>query len=174
MLALVIFIVFMSTGNIIENSVEKSISYRLGEVRKRSTITSMMNDYMWRSPEVPYGKYSEEKAYKIISYYFSTPGDYIYLDGKRISKSVLRSDIKSYIGYKMNKSWIEGPFKVDWRVKINSDAPRRPQKISVGTYTPSARYSRISYPLALTAGRSATITLWTETSKNIYKVGGQH
>lgn len=176
MLALIVFVVMVSTGSITEHNVSQSVEYELGELRKRSTISITMNDRMWRSEDVSrYGdKYSDWPAYKVMSHYFSTPGDTVYIYEEEIPRSEVKDDLKSYLRHKMDKYWKDGPSDIDYRMNITqtSEVEDRPRVISVGTYSPSGEYSKVTYPLSLTSGREAEITLWTETSQNVYSVGG--
>lgn len=174
MLALIVFVVLVSTGSITEHNASGEIQYELAELRKRSTISITMNDQLWRSEDVSKGKYSNWPAYKVMSHYFSTPGDYIYVYDKKIPRSEVRNDLESYLTHKMDKYWKVGPSDIDYRVNITQTSPvsKRPEVISVGTYRPSASFSKITYPLSLTGGNESEIALWTETSRNVYSVGG--
>lgn len=174
MLALIVFVVLVSTGNITDYNASQSINYQLGEIRKRSTVSITMNDKMWRAEDVPRDKYSGWPAYKVLSYYFSTPGDTIYIYDEGIPRSEVKEDLKSYLNHTMKKYWKEGPSDVDYRLNVTQTSPvsDRPTEISVGTYRPSARFAKITYPLSLTGGREAEIALFTKTSQNIYSVGG--
>lgn len=174
MLALIVFVVLVSTGSITEHNASGEIEYELAELRKRSTISITMNDKLWRSDDVSRGKYSDWPAYKVMSHYFSTPGNSIHVYEDSIPRSEVKDDLESYLTHKMDKYWKTGPSDIDYRVNITqtSSVSERPEVISVGTYSPSAAFSKITYPLSLTEGREAEIALWTETSQNIYSVGG--
>lgn len=176
MLALIVFVVLVSTGSITEQNVSQSVEYELGELRKRSTISITMNDKMWRSNDISRSneKYSDWPAYKVMSHYFSTPGDTVYIYDEELTRSEVKDDLESYLTHKMDKYWKDGPSDVNYRMNItqDSDVEDRPEKLSIGTYSPSGEYSKVTYPLSLTGGQEAEITLWTETSQNIYSVGG--
>jgi hypothetical protein len=174
MLALIVFVVLVSTGSITEYNVSESIEYELGELRKRSTVSITMNDKMWRADDIPRDKYAGWPAYKVLSHYFSTPGDTVYIYDDPIPRSEVREDLKSYLNHSMKKYWKEGPSDIDYRLNVTQRTitSERPMEISVGTYSPSARFAKITYPLSLTGGREAEIALFTKTSQNIYSVGG--
>lgn len=174
MLALIVFVVLVSTGSITEYSVSESIDYKLGELRKRSTVSITMNDKMWRAEDISRGKYSGWPAYKVLSHYFSTPGDTVYIYDSEIPRSEVKEDLKSYLNYTMKEYWKEGPNDVDYRLNVTQTTvvSERPSEISVGSYQPSARFSKVNYPLSLTGGMEAEIALFTTSSQNIYSVGG--
>lgn len=168
-LTFVMYIITSGNNNVAEQRVDRQVSYQIGDVRKRSTITTTMNDYMWRSPTVE-NDYDDRKAYKIISYYFSTPGDQIHVDGESIRREEVRTDLKSYLKYKMDKYWNSGANRVDYYLNITrEDSGTKPENITVQRqdYRPEAAWSGVSYPIALSNG-SATVVLWTKTSRGIY------
>lgn len=175
MLSIVVFVVLISTGNTVEHEASQNIEYELGDLRKRSAISVTMNDHLWRNDTVNKGKYGNWQAYKVISYYFSTPGDKLYIEGDEIDKNEAKQDIKDYLDYKMYKYWKEGPNDVDYYMNIsNSENPDLPTNLTVNSYTDvsGGDEGRITYPLSLNNGTTAEVTLWTETSTNIYSVGG--
>lgn len=173
MLALVVFIVMISTGNVQEHQVSQSIDYKLGELRKRSVISITMNDKMWRADSISKGEYGNLPAYKVMSYYFSTPGDTVYIYDSSKPKSEVKNDIDNYLKYQMDKYWQTGPNDVDYMLDVtNPGSSSRPSNITVKTYSPTGRASKIVYPLGLTNGTAAEITLWTTTSQGIFSVGG--
>lgn len=179
MMSIFVYLIMTVPGdNVVESQVDQEVNYQLGELRKRSTVTTTMNDYMWRSDEIgnDYGDYT---AYEIISLYFSTNESeplYIATDGGsavEMSNSEVRNDIETYLKYKMDQYWQDGPNQIGYYIEIEPPsstdvepiAVRNPQDYEPGTY------SRVIYPLTLADGNVAEITLWTQTSQNIYDVG---
>lgn len=172
-LTFVMYLLTSGHNNIVEKEVDTQVSYQIGDVRKRSTITTTMNDYMWRAPDVE-NDYDERKAYKIISYYFSTSGDQVHVDGEAISRDEVESDLKSYLKYKMDKYWNSDSNQVDYYMNITQENHgQKPENITVqrSGYYPEAGWSGVSYPVALADG-SATVILWTKTSRGIYGLSG--
>jgi len=168
-LTFVMYSITSGHNNIVEKQVDREISYQIGDIRKRSTITTTMDDYIWRAPGVE-NDYDERKAYKIISYYFSTPGEEIYVDGESIPLDEVKQDLKKYLKYKMDKYWNSDSNNVDYYLNITRDnSGDKPRGITVqrDEYYPDAAWSGISYPIALSNG-SATVVLWTKTSRGIY------
>lgn len=168
-LTFVMYSITSGHTDVVEQRVDQQITYQIGDIRKRSTITTTMNDYMWRAPDVQ-NDYDERKAYKVISYYFSTPGDQVYVDGESIPRNQVKNDLKSYLRYKMDKYWNSGANNVDYYLNITrQDSGSKPQNITVqrSGYYPQAAWSGVSYPIALSNG-SATVVLWTKTSRGIY------
>lgn len=175
-------LVFMVTGvegrNVVETNVDQEVSYGLAELRKRSVVTTTMNDYMWRADGVgeTYGDYT---AYEVISLYFSSEGDNIYIsdgDGSgtvELTDQRVREDIETYLKYKMDQYWRDGPNRIGYYLEIQGPPEKDISPIVVKApedYQPG-RFSRVTYPLSITEGYVAEITLWTQTSKNIYDVG---
>lgn len=176
MLTVVIFVVMISTGNTMEHNVNKDIGYELSELRKRSVISITMNDHLWRSNQINKGKYANWQAYQVLSYYFSTPGDKISVYDDEIDKEEVKKDLKHYIRYKMDKYWKEGPNDVDYYFNISNSMNKGPRNITVKSYTDvsGGNEGRITYPISLTNGKSAEVTLWTTGSAGIYSVGGSN
>jgi len=173
MLAVIVFYVMISTGGVTEQTAEESISYELGELKKRSAISITMNDHIWRIDSVDKGKYADWPAYKVISHYLSTPGDKMYIYDQEIDMDEAEEDLLNYIEHKMEMYWQEGPNDVDYYFNATyAAASERPKNLSVGNYEPSGIGGRISYPLSLTDGREAEIGLWTGNTQNIQTVGG--
>ena len=173
MLAVIVFYVMISTGGVTEQKAEESISYELGELKKRSAISATMNDHIWRIDSVDKGKYAEWPAYKVISHYLSTPGDTMHIYDEEIDMDEAEEDLLNYLEHKMNKYWQEGPNNVDYQLDaVYAEASSRPENLSVGTYEPTGEGGRISYPLSLTDGREAEIGLWTSNTQSIQTVGG--
>ena len=174
MLTIVIFIVMISTGNVAEHNVSQDIEYELGELRKRSVISITMNDHMWRADGINKGKYANHQAYEVISNYFSTPGENISVYDREIDKDEVKDDIKNYTKYKMEKYWMEGPNDVDYYMNISNQGNQGPRNITVKSYTDisGGNEGRTTYPISLTNGNTAEVTLWTTGSTDIYSVGG--
>lgn len=172
MMDIILLFSLTGVGNLFEQQVTATISAELGEVRKRSVVTNTMNDYMWRAPGVK-NDYGNRKVYRIVSYYFSTPGDAIYIDGRKIPRSEVKKDLKTYLKYKMERYWHQGPNKVDYHLEIRNVKGEKPADITVSTYEPTGTRSLISYPIALSNGQKATFSMWVKTSGSIFAVGGQ-
>lgn len=173
-LAFVMFLLTAGHENKVEKKIDREISYQIGDIRKRSTITTTMDDHMWRAPGVEY-EY-DQKAYKMISYYFSTSEDHIYLDGEKIDREKVGKDLKIYLKYKMDKYWNSGANNVDYYLNISREnSGDYPTNITVkrSGYYPEAKWSAVTYPIALADGESATAVLWTKTSRGIYGVSGE-
>jgi hypothetical protein len=172
MLAVIVFYVMISTGGITEQSAEESITYELGELKKRSAVSITMNDHIWRIDSVDKGKYADWPAYKVFSHYLSTPGDKMHIYDNEIDMDEVQEDLINYIRHKMDKYWQDGPNDIDYRfIAINEEASERPRNITVSTYKPGEG-GRISYPLSLTGGREAEVALWTRNTENIQTVSG--
>lgn len=179
MMSMFVYLIMTVPGdNVVETNVDEEVGYELAELRKRSVVTTTMNDYMWRSEEVgeTYGNYT---AYEIISLYFSTEGDKIYIsDGEgsgttELSSQEVKQDIESYLEYKMDQYWREGPNVIGYYLEIQAPPEKDIEPVVVRApedYQPGA-FSRVTYPLSVTEGYVAEITLWTQTSQNIYDVG---
>ncbi len=191
MLTVVVFLLLVAAGNTVDRTVGSQVDYSIGEINKRSVITVTMRDYMWRSERrQPFGstdggaappdyhdisrdEYGDMSASKVMSYYYSAQGNSVYINGERKSKSEVREDIENYIKYKMDLHWRRGIRPTEYYLNLSatqvSGAPD-PIVVRSGGYEPSGRWSRLSYPIALTGGQEATITLWTTTSQDVQTV----
>lgn len=156
---IVLMLLLIAGGGTFTKEVDPAIQYELGTVRAESTVTSTTNDYLWRSEEVEPGKYEFKQANELLSIYFSTPGDTVYFGEREIPKSELKSDLETYMKYKMDKYWIEGPGITPYWFEIAHDSG---DELSVNTnsYEPTSSDQRISVPLALTQGENAVAALW--------------
>lgn len=174
MLTIVVFMVLWGTGSITEHRASTEIEYKLGELRKRSVVSVTMNDHLWRAEGIDKGKYSNWQAYEVISYYFSTPGDKIYVYDEEIPKEEVKKDLKNYTKYKMDKYWQDGPNNINYYLNISNGAEEGPRNLTVKSYTDvsAGNEGRVTYPISLDNGKTAEVTLWTTTSTNIYSVGG--
>jgi hypothetical protein len=171
MLAMFVFIVLISTGSVTEHRVSESINFELAELRKRSVISLTMNDKMWRAEGINRGKYSGWPAYKVISYYFSTKGDYVHIYENRIDRETVEDDIETYLNHKMEKYWQDGPNDVGYLMNVsNPESGQEPLNITVRSYSPDATGSRISYPISKSEGETMEVALWTNKSGSIYSV----
>ncbi|MFB6158790.1 MAG: hypothetical protein ABEJ95_03965 [Candidatus Nanohalobium sp.] len=168
MYALVIMMLTLAIGNPFETQTDTQIANKLGEVRKQSLITSTLQDRMWRADSISEGKYDSRTAYKIISYYYSTPsGEKVHVDGESYSKSTVRNDIKNYLQQKMSRTWT-GVQDVKYRLTLVDYSSPRSDKISIGDYQPEGTGYKTSFPLALVDGDQLTLTLWTLNSEGVY------
>lgn len=173
MLAMLVFIVMISTGGVTEHNASEAVGYKIGELRMRSVVSNTMNDRLWRESDISRGEYSNWPAHKVISKYFSTEGDRVYIYEDYKQKSTVKSDIESYLEFKMEKYWQGRPNKINYSINISDQrTPDGPDKLSVEDYNPDASGARITYPIGLTNGSTAEATLWIDEGTSIYSVGG--
>jgi len=154
-----LFFLLIAGGGTFTKEVDPAIQYELGDVRAESTITSTTNDYVWRSEEVEPGKYEFKQTNELLSIYFSTPGDTIYIGEREIPKSELKSDLQNYLKYKMDKYYVQGPGSTPYWLEITHESGN---ELSVNTenYQPRSSDQKINVPLALTGGENAVGSLW--------------
>lgn len=179
MISIFVYLIMTVPGdNVVETQVDEDVGYQLAELRKRSVVTTTMNDYMWRSGEVgeTYGNYT---AYEVISLYFSSEEDEMYISDAsgsgtvEVSREEVREDIETYLEYKMDQYWRKGPNTIGYYLEIQGPADKDIEPLVVRApedYQPGS-FSRVTYPLSIAEGEVAEITLWTQTSQNIYDVG---
>lgn len=156
-------------GASFEESTSTKVEYSIGEIRTRSALTMVMVDKIWRADEVPFSRYGDKSAYKLVSYYFSTDGDTVRVSGGEFQKSELKQDIKDYLEMKMDKIFVNGPNQVSYAIEISDE--QKEIVVKSDDYNPSGKWSKISYPLALTNGETANVVMWTKTSQGIFSVG---
>lgn len=173
MLLFVIFAFWMSGGGVQEKEISQSIDLRLSELRKHSVVSNTLNDKMWRANTINKGEYEELPAYKVISYYFSTPGNKMHFYQKQKTKSTVKKDITNYLQYKMDEYWKQGSTNINYFVDIRnpSRTPRKPQNITVKTYTPTGKQPRVVTPLSITNGEKIYLTFFTNKSQKTFSQG---
>lgn len=172
MLNIAIMFIMIAGGGTFTQKVDPEVNHELGNVKAESTVTVTTNDYLWRTGEVDPGKYNFKVANKLLSIYFSTSEDTVYLGEEEIPKSELGSDLETYMQYKMDKYWERGPKSVNYWFEIRYGSGSSAQSLSVNSdgYEPGADSSRRSFPIALTNGETAHAFLWTKSGEGIYSV----
>ncbi len=161
---LLIFLVTGTAASKVDVTASKTVDIQLDQIRKRSVITSTMNDVMWRSG-IEREKYGDRRAYKIISYFFSNDGP-LYIGGNELSREEVRNDLKEYLRYKMNTYWKGAVVNLDYYLEISASGSGV-EPVAVGTYEPTGRHSLVSFPLALEGGEEATVRMWTKTFEGV-------
>lgn len=172
MLAMLVFIVMVSTDSITQYSAEESITNEISELRMRSTISITMNDRLWRVNGVSKGDYSNWPAYKVISQYFSTQGDTMYIYDDEVSRNQAKQDIKSYMEYKMDTYYQDGPNQIDYYLEISNLGETGPTNLTVKTYNSDSSGARVTYPIGTVNGSVAEATVRISQGSNIYSIGG--
>ncbi|MFB6199320.1 MAG: hypothetical protein ABEJ83_00450 [Candidatus Nanohaloarchaea archaeon] len=153
MLALMFFLLNSVADNNQSASANTEVGFQADKIRIRSTVTRLMVDKLWRSEEVSYGDYGDEKAYRVMSKYLSTsPGSHIWLNGTSIDYSTASDDLEYYIETVMNQSYGNRPYKVEL-------ANRTGTELSVGSIS---SHTRVSYPIALKES-SGRIRIYVES-----------
>lgn len=137
-IAITIFLIIESQGGgVMEQEISQEVDIRMSDIRTNTIMSNTLNGHLHILNSVNKGKYGNLSAYRIISYYFSTPGNKIYFDKDRngIDKSTVRNDIKSYLEYKMDKRFIKKPQKNDYYLDIQNfnNPQKRPKKITINT-----------------------------------------
>jgi hypothetical protein len=171
MITTVFLFIFMNAGGgMFQKEVEPAIEMELGEVKTRSTVTAAMNDYLWRNGEIEPEKYDNKLAIDVLSLYFTTEGDTIYIGENDIPKDEVKNDIKKHFKSRMDKYWIEGPSPVDYWLSLSYEAGGSEQDIVVKSYEPSAEGRSLYFPVALPNGEAAFATIWLEEGEGVYAV----
>lgn len=190
-MSLIYFMLFVAGGDrgnsqFLQDA-EPQVQYKIGEVKKRSVITTTMDDFLFRVDDnqeydgIPKGKYDDKTARKILSYYVSTPppsedqftDDKIYINGEDYPTSEVKSDLQSYFRYKMEKHWAWGAEPVSYRLEIQGG---KQENIVVQTdgYEPQASHSGHGYTVAtvntMAPSDSVRLFLWTSGSNSVWGV----
>lgn len=170
MLTFTIFMVFYTNNNIITKNAQDTYRYQLGEQRKRSVMTVTLMDEVWRAPKTPRNIFENVTGYRLISYYFSTPpSEDLHIHGNTIKRENAKENLTHYLGYKMNQSWIDWQGEeVDYALQLKGESETL--DVKVDSYYPSAKWSKFFMPIAINGGDKINMTLWTQTSREIYGV----
>lgn len=158
MMAFFIFLFMAATGNTVDQTVHTEIDYTIEGVNKNSVIAVTMDDHLWRSSSISKGDYSGITAKKLISYYFSTPSGDIYVGNESFDRSTVRSDLRDYLEFKMDKYFRSGGSTFEYNLTIND--PSQSSMMDVSTFKPSSG-SKTVLKIPLKDGDSAVLTLWT-------------
>lgn len=102
-LMVVFIVVMLSESGRFSTEINIEAEQRTDDVRRTAAISSVLNDHLWRADGISQGKYDNKLAKEIISYYFSTPGDTIYIGEEAIPKSEVRDDLENYLEDRMEE-----------------------------------------------------------------------
>lgn len=120
-----------SDQNVFDRQVNKQVNYQLVEVKQNSIMTVMMEDYLWRHPDISYDKYGNMKFKKLVSLYYSTDGSIVYIGRDEYQadnagpEDSVRQDIYDYVKFKMDKYWVETSSPTNYSVLFRSGGSAR-------------------------------------------------
>ncbi|QKQ98896.1 hypothetical protein GKQ38_05235 [Candidatus Nanohaloarchaea archaeon] len=158
MMAIYFFSLNAIAGNSQSVSQDVDVAYSADNIRLRSSVTRLMIGKLWRSEDVNYGEYGDQKAYNVISKFLSSePGEKIWLNGTSVDYSDAKTDIRSYLKTTMDSSYGNKPYRVTLR-------DTNGLVVSVGDVSST---NRVSYPIALQSGQGR-ITIYVEGGDTLY------
>lgn len=157
-LVLSICMLYGVSNSDIDRTTQIEIDYQSEQIRKRSTVDTVLADKMWRSPDISRGEYNGMTAEKLLSYYFSTDsGSTVYIGEKEVSKQQLKNDIERYLKYKLDTIWVETtPQPRNYRITVSD------QEDTIEVESSSqAVFSQpgVSYEIGLKNGERADLRL---------------
>ncbi|MFB6144815.1 MAG: hypothetical protein ABEJ98_05890 [Candidatus Nanohaloarchaea archaeon] len=169
-LALYQFTALVTGGGIAKQTINQRFNHEVGDIRRMTALQTALSDRVYRSPQVPRGRYSAT-AYELTSLYFSTPdGQRIRINGERFSKSRVREDLRNYFSFKMNRTWF-GNYANPVDYHLTAGRGRNDSfSVSVDKRYPGAQWNLVSLPVALASGNKTRLMLWTRTENRIFEV----
>ncbi len=154
MVAGLITVMILFLNGPLSQSTTVEVNHRVAETSFASASNVVMSDYMWRAPGIEKGDYHGFKAYKVVSYYFSTDEE-LLLDHETLSRSEVRQDIIGYLEYKMEREL--GLFSNGYYVRIRD--PDTDESIEAGDFNRIGRKAQIEFPIAVSGGDHAMVTM---------------
>lgn len=92
----------------VDAEVDSHLTYQVEDIHVRSAYSSVLQDVIWKSPEVDKGDYNELPAYKVISLYMSTEdGEDVKIGTEEYEKDKVEEDIEDYFEYKMTQIYVD-------------------------------------------------------------------
>lgn len=170
-LAMFIFIIVTEGGGgVQEQEVSESIDLKVSDIRKRNVVSNTLNDKMWRQPSINQGEYENITAYKVITYYFSTPGNTMRIYENQKSMNTVKTDLEKYLTYKMEKYWKEGSLDTNYYLDLRnaSTVSQRPENITVQSYNPSGAQKKVQFRMSKTNGEKIWFTMFTDKTQPIF------
>lgn len=148
----ILFIAAVSGGRV-QESIEPRFDYGISEVKARSVLTSTLNGQMSGVSSLSSDKYGKISAKEVLSAYFST--NHVRVNEDRIPGPELKSDIKTYLGSRMDTYFGRNYYEIAVDTDSKSLSVESDEKLDGGAIS-------YSIPLALTQGETAEVTLWLE------------
>lgn len=176
----IMMLLMTSVGNqsAFERDIRADVNAQFASLKQNAVMTVFLEDRMWRHEEIPYDKYNNFRAKKVISLYFSSQDDEVWFGGKSYGSEEVREDIMKYTRFKMNRHWISlqsSNMNTPWErlsgysAAIQSQNSER-QPIEVGTNlqgTPSI----YTYSIPKTGGGKVTIAVYAAQGGSGYGGG---
>lgn len=164
-LSIFIFILLSSQDNAFQEKASQEIETSVGSVNQRSLLTALLNDQVWRDPEISKGKYDELTALQLSSYYFSTSEDLRIYD-KTIARQELKADLRSYYNYKLKRNFRNRPEPISYGFNITDGE----DYIDLTEFNDvDGQWYSTSVPLQL-SNDTGEITLWTRGTGGVFDV----
>lgn len=167
MIAVFAFLITSNSGTI-RQDIDVELDHQIVQVKKEASLSVMMEDHLWRADGINQGKYNNKLAGNVMSYYFSTSGsNYIYIGESRYPRSEVRSDIETYLSYKLDRYWANAESPVSYRLAISYDD----QDISVENtgHNPDASWSGTNFKIGLTNGEMADASFEIKNDPSMYE-----
>lgn len=161
-----IFFLLSSEGDTqYEESTDVKVEENMESIRQRSALTSMLNGYVWRAPDVD-NRYDDLKAIDLTSYYLSVDGD-IFLKGESYSRDQVKNDLESYYEYRMRQNFLNTPKASDHALNITY----QDKKLEVENIDDrGGSWSSIEVPIQLSNGRTGEITMYAKGTGGVFSV----
>jgi hypothetical protein len=167
-IAITIFLILEGTNRgVQEEKISEEVDLSIGKIHKNTVVSNTLNDNISKVETVEHN-YDNLTAGRLISYYFSTPGDKVYTDEKSeaIEKEEVKEDIKAYLTHKMDY-YFGG--EVDYYLDIQNfnEVEDRPKKITVKN-TENTGEADVRTAIYLSNGDKIHLNLFTKGARNIF------
>ena len=165
-IAITVFLIIQTQGSsVMEQEIQTEVDEKFGQITSNNIMSITLQGKLHSYPSIARGRYSNEPAYRVISYYFSTPGNKVYFDKKRegIEKIKLKRDLKKYLEHRLD-NLLSSASDVDYYLNIqnfNENLNGKPREITVNT-TSFKSESDYRGTIYLSNHEKAYITFYTE------------
>lgn len=164
-MALTLFIIFSSEDAEFEQNVEIEIESGMESITDRSVLTVILNDHIWRAPEVD-ERYNDMTALELTSHYFST-NEAVHIHGEDHSRDQVESDLKHYYEYKLDQNFLGRPNPQDWELRLMTED----KELIVNNIDDRGRsWNSMSLPFELSDGEQGEIQLWVSGTGGVFSV----
>lgn len=172
-ISMMLFFLVTYDQNPDSENIERTIDYRVGEIEARSTMQTTMEGNLWRETSTFRGKYNNLGAYKILTYWFSTPeGDDLHINNRSIGYQEARNDLRNYLKNRMTSIFVEDRAERRYyNLSILYDGGKYNNKLIMVTPNGVSRdenalMTSFEYPIALRGSERAKVSISIENVRD--------
>lgn len=163
--AITIFLILEGTNRgVQEEKISEEVDISIGEINKNTLVSRFLNGNI-SDPTLVNHDYNM-RASRLITYYFSTPGDTVYINGKSIPRKEVKNDIERYLSHKAQVTFGS---EVEYYINIQNfnNVEDRPKKINVNN-TEKTGDAEVRSAMYLANGEKIYLNLFTNGVRGLF------